>query len=229
MMIKKLPLEENPREKAIAYGIETLSNIELLALILRTGNKEENVIELASRVLLEIGGMKHLNEMNYAFLVKIRGIKKAKAIELLSVLELSKRIHNLNYETIMMNDPKNIYLYMKNKMCLLNQEHFVVLCLNTKCHLIKEKTLFIGTSNMSLVTAKEIFREAIQANSSFIVLCHNHPSGDSTPSEADLSLTKYVKELGEMMGIKVLDHIIIGRNEFYSMEIGYRIFEKENA
>lgn len=226
-MIKTLPKEENPREKALAYGVETLTNIELLALILRTGNKNENVLELAQRLLLEVGGMKHLNEMNYNFLVKIKGIKKAKAIELLSVLELARRIHSLNYDSIPMKDPKNIYLYMKNKMMFLNQEHFVVLCLNVKCHLIKEKTLFIGTTNMSLVTAKEIFKEAIQSNSSFIVLCHNHPSGDSTPSDADIRLTQQVSEIGEMMGIKVLDHIIIGKNEFYSMEIGYRIFEKE--
>lgn len=227
-MIKTIPLDENPREKALTYGVETLSNVELLALILRTGNKEENVLELAQRVLLEIGGMRHFNELNYALLTGIKGIKKAKAIELLSVIELSRRIHNLNYESISMNDPKNIYLYMKNKMMFLNQEHFVILCLNVKCQLIKEKTLFVGTTNMSLVTAKEIFKEAIQSNSSFIVLCHNHPSGDSTPSDADIQLTEQVSQLGEIMGIKVLDHIIIGKNEFYSIEVGYRIFDKDN-
>lgn len=227
-MIKTIPLDENPREKALTYGIETLSNVELLALILRTGNKNENVLELAQRILLEVGGMRHFNEINYALLTGIKGIKKAKAIELLSVIELSKRIHNIDYETITMKDPKNIYLYMKNKMMLLTQEHFVILCLNVKCQLIKEKTLFVGTSNMSLVTAKEIFKEAIQANSSFIVLCHNHPSGDSTPSEADIQLTEHVSQLGDMMGIKVLDHIIVGKNEFYSNEIGYRIFDKDS-
>lgn len=219
-MIKALPLDENPREKAMCYGIETLSNVELLALILRTGHKEENVLQLAQRVLVEIGGMKHLNELNYSTLIQIKGIKKAKAIELLSVLELSKRIQNTTYDRISMDNPVNIYNYMKNKMMFLNQEHFVVLCLDSKCHLIKEKTLFIGTTNMSLVTAREIFKEAISANSTFIVLVHNHPSGDSTPSDADSDLTFNVKELGEMMGIKVLDHIIIGKKQFYSFEMG---------
>lgn len=227
-LIKTLPKEENPREKALAYGVESLNNVELLALILRTGNKRENVLELAQRLLLEIGGMEHLTELNYAFLTSIKGIKDAKAIELLSVLELAKRVSRFSYKKVLMNDPNNIYYYMKNKMMFLNQEHFVVLCLDTKCQLIKEKTLFIGTTNMSLVTAKEIFKEAIQVNSTFIILCHNHPSGDSSPSNADIDLTQNVKKLGDMMGIKVLDHIIIGKNEFYSLEIGYKIIDKEN-
>ena len=227
-MIKTLPKEENPREKALIYGIESLNNVELLALVLRTGNKHENVLELAQRILVEIGGMEHLMELNYAFLTSMKGIKDAKAIELLSVLELAKRINNISYKKVLMNDPYNIYQYMKNKMMYLNQEHFVILCLDTKCQLIKEKTLFIGTTNMSLVTAKEIFKEAIQANSTFLILCHNHPSGDSTPSDADISLTENVKKLGDLMGIKVLDHIIIGKNEFYSLEIGYKISDKEN-
>lgn len=218
-MIKALPLDENPREKAMCYGIETLSNVELLALILRTGHKEENVLQLAQRVLVEIGGMKHFNDINYASLIQIKGIKKAKAIELLSVLELSKRIQNSTYEGISLDDPINIYHYMKSKMMFLNQEHFVILCLDTKCRLIKEKTLFIGTTNMSLVTAKEIFKEAIAVNSTFVVMIHNHPSGDSMPSDADIDLTFNIKQLGDMMGIKILDHIIIGKKQFYSFEL----------
>ena len=167
--------------------------------------------------------MKHLNEMNYAFLTSIKGIKQAKAIEILGVIEFAKRMHNINYQSEVLNDPHLIYQWMKNKMMFLNQEHFVVLCLDTKCRLIKEKTLFIGTSNMSIVSPKEIFKEAIASNSTFIIICHNHPSGDCYPSDEDIHLTNHIKKSGEMIGIKVLDHIIIGKNEFYSFEMGKKV------
>lgn len=227
-MIKTLPIEENPREKALIYGIETLSNVELLALILRTGNKNESVIELSQKLLKEIGGMQFLGEMTYATLTSIKGIKRAKAIELLGVVELAKRMQNMNFEKVSMRNPDTVYHYLKNKMMFLKQEHFVILCLNNRCHLIKEKTLFIGSSSMSIVTAKEIFKEAISVNSTFIILSHNHPSGNSSPSDSDAKLTEEVIQLGDMMGIKVLDHIIIGKGEYYSFGVGSKIYEKEN-
>jgi DNA repair protein RadC len=225
-MIKTLPLEENPREKAMNYGIETLSNVELLALIIRTGNKSENVLQLAQRILKEAGGIQHLTELNYALLTSIKGIKKAKAIELLSVIELTKRIQSQPLEKLCLNNPEKIYNYMKNKMMFLNQEHFVVLCLDVKCQLIKEKTLFIGTINMSIIDEREIIKEALLTNSVALVLCHNHPSGDSTPSDPDLMITKQIVNAAKMMNIEILDHIIIGKNEYYSIIGDVKIYDR---
>lgn len=217
-MIKSLPQEENPREKAITFGIDSLSNVELLALVLRTGNKEESVIQLSQRLLKEIGGMAQLTHVNYADLVSIKGIKKAKAIELLSIIEISQRLK----ENIVINEsllnPMQIYQRMKNQMMMLKQEHFVVLCLDNKNRVIKEKTIFIGSLNMSVVTPREVFKEAISVSSAKIVLLHNHPSGDAMPSEEDLYLTQQFMSLGEMMAIDVVDHLIIGWNQFYSIK-----------
>lgn len=217
-MIKSLPLEENPREKALAYGIESLSNTELIALILRTGHKSESVIQLAQRLLKEIGGISQLTHMNYADLINIKGIKKAKAIELLSIIEISQRLKEnvLTEESLLA--PVQIYHRMKNQMMMLKQEHFIVLCLDNKNRVIKEKTIFIGSLNMSVVTPREVFKEAINVSSAKIVLLHNHPSGDASPSQEDIYMTEQFVQLGEMMSIEIIDHIIIGWNQFYSIK-----------
>lgn len=216
-MIKSLPIEENPREKAIANGIESLNNVELLALVLRTGNKEESVVQLAQRLLKEIGGMTQLSHINYADLIAIKGIKKAKAIELLSIIEISKRLKEPGIHQSLLS-PQDIYQYIKNEMMLLKQEHFVVLCLDNRNHVIKKKTIFIGSLNMSIVTPREVFKEAIGVSSAKMILVHNHPSGDAAPSQEDLHLTEQFIKLGEMMAIEILDHIIVGWNQFYSVK-----------
>lgn len=216
-MIKSLPKEENPREKAITYGIETLNNIELLALILRTGNKNENVIELSSRLLNEIGGLSKMNNINYSFLTGLKGIKQAKAVELMAVIELSKRISSDIFSDVCIHEPCHIFNYLKKTM-FLKQEHFIVLCLDNQNRLIKEKTVFVGSLNMSVVTPREVFKEAVSMNSAKIVLVHNHPSGRAIPSQEDIDITNNFIELGKMMSIEVIDHIIIGWNQFYSIK-----------
>lgn len=220
-MIKTLPIEENPREKALQFGIETLSNVELLALVLRTGNKSESVLELSSRLLKEIGGMSELSHVSYASLVSLKGIKQAKAIEILSILEIAKRIKNSERSHDQLLDPQSIYLRMKEKMMFLKQEHFVVLCLSQNHKVIKEKTIFIGSLNMSVVTPREVFKEAIDVSSAKIVLIHNHPSGDASPSQEDIYMTRQFEQLGEMMSIEVVDHIVIGWNEYYSLKANH--------
>ena len=216
-MIKSLPIEENPREKAIVNGIESLSNVELLALVLRTGNKDESVIQLAQRLLKEIGGISQLSHICYADLIALKGIKKAKAIELLSVIEMSKRLKQKeSHESLL--SPSDIYDYVKNEMMMLKQEHFVVLCLDIRNCVIKKKTIFIGSLNMSIVTPREVFKEAIGVSSAKMILLHNHPSGDALPSQEDLYLTEQFVKLGEMMAIEIMDHIIIGWNQFYSIK-----------
>lgn len=217
-MIKSLPLEENPREKALVYGIESLSNVELIALILRTGNKEESVIQLSQRLLNEIGGFSQLMNVDYASLVSLKGIKSAKAIELLSIIEISKRLKEKKANKIQLTSPHDIYDYLKNEMMFLKQEHFLILCLDNKNCILKKKVVFIGSLNMSVVTPREVFKEAISVSSAKIVLAHNHPSGDSQTSQEDLFLTRQFETLGEMMAIEIIDHIIIGWNEFYSIK-----------
>ncbi len=217
-MIKSLPKEENPREKAIAYGIESLSNVELLALVLRTGNKNESVLQLAQRLLHEIGGFSQLVNVNYATLISLKGIKRAKAIELLSIIEIGKRLRNHTRDHMQFNNPYHIYEYVKNEMMFLKQEHFLLICLDNKNCVLKRKIIFIGSLNMSVVTPREVFKEAISVSSAKIVLCHNHPSGDSHPSNEDILMTKQFETLGEMMAIEVMDHIIIGWNEFFSIK-----------
>ncbi len=216
-MIKNLPIEENPREKALVQGIESLNNVELLALILRTGNKEESVLQLSQRLLNEIGGFQQLRQITYAKLVSLKGINKAKAIAILSIIEIAKRLKEIPQSDIVLQTPEDIFLYVKNEMMFLSQENFVLICLDCRNHVIKMKTIFVGTVKTSLVTPREVFKEAIEMNSSKIVLVHNHPSGDAHPSHEDLSLTKDFLEIGKMLDIEVLDHVIIGWNQYFSV------------
>ena len=216
-MIKTLPLEENPREKALTYGIETLNNVELLALILRTGHKNESVIQLSQRLLTEIGGFANLSTVTYADLIALKGIKQAKAIEILSIIEIAKRLKDVSSIEKPLLNPYDIFGRVHNQLMFLKQEHFLLLCLDNKNKVIKEKTIFIGSLNMSVVTPREVFKEAIAISSAKIVLVHNHPSGDALPSEEDLLMTEQFQELGQMMSIEVIDHIVVGWNQFYSI------------
>lgn len=224
-MIKSLPLEENPREKALAYGIETLSNIELIALILRTGYKNESVIQLSQRLLKEIGGFAQLANATYADLTALKGIKQAKAIEILSILEIAKRLKDISIQEKSLLNPYDIFERVHNQLMFLKQEHFLLLCLDNKNKVIKEKTIFIGSLNMSLVTPREVFKEAVAMNSAKIVLVHNHPSGDALPSQEDIFLTEHFEKLGKMMDIEVVDHIIVGWNQFYSIKAKQLFYE----
>lgn len=216
-MIKTLPLEENPREKALTYGIETLNNVELLALILRTGHKNESVIQLSQRLLTEIGGFANLSTVTYADLIALKGIKQAKAIEILSIIEIAKRLKDVSSIEKPLLNPYDIFGRVYNQLMFLKQEHFLLLCLDNKNKVIKEKTIFIGSLNMSVVTPREVFKEAIAISSAKIVLVHNHPSGDALPSEEDLLMTEQFQKLGQMMSIEVIDHIVVGWNQFYSI------------
>lgn len=226
-MIKSLPKEENPREKALANGVETLSNVELLALILRTGNKEESVLELAQRLLYEVGGMSQLSHINYAFLISLKGIKDAKAIEILSIIEIAKRLKTSEFIEEPLLSPNLIYQKIKDELMFLRQEHFVVLCLDNKNRILTKKTIFIGSINMSVVTPREVFKEAINVSSAKIILCHNHPSGDAYPSQEDIILTEHFEKLGEMMSIEVIDHIIVGWNQYFSVKANKLFKDKQ--
>lgn len=218
MKIKEIPASERPREKLLKYGKENLSDSELLAIVLKTGTKNCNVNELAINTIKELGGIENLKNTSLNTLLKIKGIGKAKAIELMSLSELSKRINKkivIEEKTKYIN-PNIIYNHNKylfdNKM----QEHFYCLYLNAKKQLIERKLLFMGTLNRSVVHPREIFKEAYKLSASSIICMHNHPSGDINPSNEDIILTNSLIKLGKLNGIPVVDHIIVGDDNYYS-------------
>lgn len=221
-MIKTLPLEENPREKVKSEGIEKLSNAELIALIIHTGTKNESVLELSNRILLEMGNISELQNMSLNDLLSIKGIGEAKAITLLSIVELSKRLKSNVLPTMKIKEPEHVYRYVKDEMMFLKQEHFVLLCLDNRCRVINKKTIFIGTINASYVQPREVYKEALKVNATSIVIIHNHPSGDCTPSQDDLKTTLKFMEVGEIIGIHLVDHIVIGWDCYCSIMSQYR-------
>ena len=219
MKIKELPNEEKPREKAKKYGIQTLSNVELLSILLRTGTKKKNVKELSMEVLEMLGGFDRLEDMRLSSLMKIKGLGEVKGITLLAALELGKRFtKEIPKEKIKIRNAKDVYENYHSFYFKETQEKFMVLFLNTKNEVICSKILFVGTNNQSLVHPRDIFKEAILNNASKILCIHNHPSGNSYPSKEDEKVTMRLKESGELMGIPLLDHVILGDVSYYSFK-----------
>ena len=216
MKIKNYPQEERPREKAYHFGIESLNNAELLALILRTGNRQESVLELAQRIINEVGGLNYLKDITYHQLVLINGIKKAKAIEILAVIELTKRIRDTQMMMAVIKEPKDGYMLVKDKLMFEQQERVIIFCLNSRLEVMKEKTVFIGSNNISIISGRELFKEALICGSSRIMVIHNHPSGNPAPSPQDIETTERLYKMADELEIEVVDHLIIGRNKFYS-------------
>lgn len=218
VLIKDIPLNERPRERLINKGVEYLSNEDLLAILLKTGTKENSVKVLANNILKQLDDINNLKEINLERLVKIKGIGKAKACELLAAIELGKRLNKKidNLNQIKIYSSNSIYEYYQDKLKDKLQEYFYCVYLDTKNHIIKDKLLFIGTINESLIHPREIFKEAYLLSASSIICIHNHPSGNVNPSNNDIIMTKQLIEVGKILGIKVLDHIIIGKDNYYS-------------
>ena len=216
MKLKNYPLEERPREKAFHHGIESLNNIELLALVLRTGNKQESAIELAQRVINEIGGFRYLHDINYYQLIQIKGIKQAKAIEVLAIIEIAKRLDKQPVAKSAIKEPRDGYELLKNQLMFEQQEKVIVLCLNSRLEVIKEKTVFIGGNNISIISGRELFKEALICGSNRVMVVHNHPSGNPEPSIEDIEATERLYSMAKELDIDVVDHLIIGRSRFYS-------------
>lgn len=186
--------------------------------MLKCGTKDLSVKELANNILKQINNINNLKDINYQKLIKIKGIGKAKACEILASIELGKRINNKinNINQIKIYSSESIFNYYKDKLSDKLQEHFYCVYLDTKNHIIKDKLLFIGTINQSLVHPREVFKEAYLLSATSIICIHNHPSGNVNPSNNDIIITKQLKEVGTLLGINVLDHIIIGRDNYYS-------------
>ena len=220
-LIKNIPISERPRERFIKYGVENLSNNELISIILNSGTKDKSVIELSSNVLSNI---KEISELRFITLNKLKqlpGIGEVKAIKLLSALELGKRVYyDKKMDKIKINSSYKVFEYMKDKFKDNSQEYFYALYLDSKKNLIDKKLLFIGTLNKSIAHPREIFKYAYLLSASCIICVHNHPSGDCSPSNDDIILTKSLVEIGNLQGIKVIDHIIIGKDYFSFLEEG---------
>lgn len=186
--------------------------------MLKCGTKDISVKELANNILKQIDNINNLKDINYQNLIKIKGIGKAKACEILASIELGKRINNKinNINQIKIYSSESIFNYYKDKLSDKLQEHFYCVYLDTKNHIIKDKLLFIGTINQSLVHPREVFKEAYLLSATSIICIHNHPSGNVNPSNNDIIITKQLKEVGTLLGINVLDHIIIGKDTYYS-------------
>ena len=220
LKIKDMPNNERPKEKLLTYGAEVLSNSELLAIILRTGTVGENVLELSNRLLSELEGLDGILSATFDDITSIKGIKDAKASQILALSELFKRFRTLKAmrKDVKITSPKDIADLLMGEMNDLNQEVLKVILLNTKNIVIGTRDVFKGSLNTSIVHPREIFKQAINKNSASIIICHNHPSGDPTPSQEDINITLRIKECGNIIGIKLLDHIIIGKNKFISLK-----------
>lgn len=216
--LKEIPKIERPRERLINFGAESLSNEELLSILLKTGTKDVSVKELASTILNKIGEINKLSEMNYHVLSSIPGVGSAKACTLLAVVELSKRItrKNASLNNVIIKSADIAFDYFRYIFKDQKQEYFYVIYLDNKKRVIENKLLFKGTLNQSIVHPREVFKSACILSASSIICVHNHPSGNVEPSREDINLTKRLSEIGILMGIKVVDHLIISDDNYFS-------------
>lgn len=217
--MKMLPKEEQPYEKCLSLGVTALTDAELLAIVLRNGTRGKSVLDIGREILSKKKeGILGVLKLELDDLLAIEGIGKVKAVQILALTEIARRAaKQAAREKLDFSSPSSIAAYYMEDMRHLTQEHLVLVMLNGKNKLIRDKVLFVGTVNKSIVNPREIFVEALKSEAVNIVLLHNHPSGDVVPSRADLLITKKIKEAGGLIGIHLLDHIIIGDRKYYSL------------
>lgn len=219
LTIKDMPEDERPRERLAKFGPEVLSNSELLAIILRTGTKYDSAVNLAVRILKENSGIKHLYDLSFEELKNVKGIGNAKACQIKAALELGKRLRTFkDSSSIYIKTPEDAAEFVMEELRYLKKEHMKVILLNTKNMVISIKDISVGSLNSSIVHPREVFIEAIKASSASIIICHNHPSGDPTPSQEDINVTRRITEAGKIIGIDLIDHIIIGDGKYISLK-----------
>ena len=219
MTVKEMALEERPREKMLTKGEKSLSNDELLAILLRTGTKRKNAIQLANYIInKDIQGLRCLQDMTIEELCEIDGVGLSKATQIKAALELGIRVASIKPNKYKVKNPWDIYKYYMDSLRYQKQEIFKVVLLNTKNEIISDIDVSKGTLNSSLVHPREVFREAIKRSTNKIILMHNHPSGTIEPSKEDKNVTSRLIKCGELIGIEVIDHIIIGDGLYFSFK-----------
>ena len=224
--LKELPVTERPYEKLELYGPEKLTNSELLAIIIKTGTREETAVQLAQRIL-KLGAkdkkddIAFLQEISISELTKIKGIGKIKAIQLIAVGEILKRMNKpINFKNIKILNTEDVAKLLMNELKNEKREKVKLILLNSKNIILKIVDISYGGSRSASVDPKDILFEAIKEQAPKIILVHNHPSGDVTPSKADYGITDRLEEAADLMGIKLLDHVIIGNNKYESIMYG---------
>jgi DNA repair protein RadC len=219
LLIRDLPLDLRPRERMLYAGPGALSTAELLAIILRIGGRGENVIRMAERLLAQFSGVSGLAQATFDELCAAHGVGEAKATQIKAALELGKRLLVASpQERPQVRSPADVANLLMMEMGLLEQENLRTVLMDTKNFVLRVHTVYAGSLNTAVVRVGEIFREAIRANSAAIILAHNHPSGDPTPSPEDVRVTELIVEAGALLDIGVLDHLIIGRNRYVSLK-----------
>lgn len=220
--MKQMPRQEQPYEKFLQFGPEALSDAELLAIIIRTGTKEEKSIDLAKKVLSVANSDQDLlsiTRLSLKDLLQIKGIGKVKAIQIKCIAEFSRRIAKTTAKSrLCMNNPRTIADYYMEDLRFVNQEVTLLVMVDTKNQFLNDKIISKGTVNATLISPREVFLESLSNEAVYIILIHNHPSGDPTPSQEDILTTKRIKEAGMLIGIMLLDHIIIGDKKYVSLK-----------
>ena len=207
---------ERPRERLLNNGVENLNNEELLSILLQTGTKDISVKTISLNLLKYVKNINNLKTITYKELINIKGIGLAKACKILAMIELSKRMETNYINNTKLNNPDVVYKYFKNILNDKKQEYFYCIYLDNSKKVIENKLIYIGTINESIVHPREIFKYAYQLSASSIICVHNHPSGNLNPSNNDIVITNNLKQIGNLLGIKIVDHIIITNSGYYS-------------
>jgi DNA repair protein RadC len=218
-MIRDLPEAERPRERLKSYGASSLSNAELIAILLRTGVKGESAIQIATKLLIRFRGLDGIARASFNELCSEKGISEAKACQVLAALELGRRLVSLQpEERVVVQNPRDIFNLLQGEMSFLDQEHLRVVLLNTRNQVLGICEIYVGNVSSAVVRAAEVLRPAVRENCTSIILVHNHPSGDPTPSLDDIRVTEQVGQAGKLLDIELLDHIVLGRQRFVSLK-----------
>ncbi|NMB24780.1 MAG: DNA repair protein RadC [Firmicutes bacterium] len=218
VVIRDLPTGERPREKLLKHGVGALSNRELLAIVLRVGTRQRSALSLADEVLVHFGSLRDLREARCEELQAIEGIGLAKATQVLAALELGRRVQASVRVPDVVRTPQDVSDLIMEELRYLDREVMRLLILDTKNQVIATPTVSVGVLDASMVHPREIFKDCIRRSAASVIVVHNHPSGDPSPSANDIEVTRRLRRAGEILGIDVLDHIIIGDNRFVSLK-----------
>ena len=228
--IKDMRSDDRPRERLKRQGPQALSNPELLAILLRTGVPGLSAVQLAQEMLSEFGGLPGLHKADYADLVRTRGVGPAKAAQLRAAVELGRRLAvSVPEDRPAIQSPEQAAELVMYEMGALSQEHLRVLLLDTRNQLIRVAEVYQGSLNTSLIRVGEVFRDAVRANAASVIVVHNHPSGDPSPSPEDIAVTRAMVDAGRLLDIEVLDHLVIGTGRFISLKSKGLGFDPDNS
>lgn len=216
--IRDIPKSQRPRERGLELGLENLSDQEILSILIRNGHREHSAIDIGIALLKRFGSILEISRADVEELSQIKGIGKDKALILLASFELTNRMRSPFGKKVLIRSSKDASVILEKNLRGLNKEHFLILMLNTKNYMLGVETISIGSLNFSIVHPRELFSTAIRKSAAAIILAHNHPSGDATPSKEDIDVTQRIKNGGTLLGIDVIDHIIIGEDSYYSFK-----------